>query len=498
MLLVVAGNVVGALVLGQVHGLLALAAPAALGASLLAGAVTFWLRGTLGSRLMLAAVLVVLIALQIHLAGGLLVYHFNVFVSLSILLAYRDWRPIVFMAGLFAVHHVAFDRMLQAGIGTYCLSAPDPQQIMLHLAFVVVQASVLSAVAVVQNHEARSARELEFLVKTMGRDGKVLLNLDVIRAETPIGQRLQHVQQRMVTALRTVHAAAAEVDAAAKRVAGGSNALMTRTDATASGLRDAAMCLDQINVIVKHSTEASNEAKVMSDTAAGIADQGGRLVGDVVRTMKDIEASSNRISDIIAVIDGIAFQTNILALNAAVEAARAGEQGRGFAVVASEVRSLASRSAAAAKEIKGLIGASASTVESGTRQVGEAGQTMNELVGSVRRVGALFDAVTADTSDHMQSLNMVSQSMTELGEITRQNVSLAEETDSAAAALQALATNLTEVLNSFAFGQGAAQPAAPVAEVPRSVRPPPAPAASGKVAAGRRRRVLLIPPLEAP
>ena len=475
MLLVVAGNAAGALVLGHLYGQLSLAAAGALAAGLAAGAAVAWRRGTVSSRLVLAASLVALIALQIHLARGLLVYHFNVFVTLSILLAYRDWRPIAFTAGLFAAHHVVFDRLLQAGFGTYCLSAPDPQQILLHVAFVVVQASILSAVALAQQRESRSARELEFLVKTMGRDGKILLNLDVIRAETPIGQRLQHVQQRMVAALRAVHAAAAQVDAAAQHVAGGSHALMTRTEATASGLRDAAMCLDQINVIVQHSTEASNEAKVMSDTAAGIADQGGRLVGDVVRTMKDIEASSNRINDIIAVIDGIAFQTNILALNAAVEAARAGEQGRGFAVVASEVRSLASRSAAAAKEIKGLIGASASTVESGTRQVGEAGRTMSELVGSVRRVGALFDAVTADTSDHMQSLNMVSQSMTDLGEITRQNVTLAEETDSAAAALQALATNLTGVLNSFSFGQGAAPAAPPVADVPRVARPRAAP-----------------------
>jgi methyl-accepting chemotaxis protein len=452
MLVIVGLNVLGALLLGQQHGQLALAAWAATGLGGVALAGVLLASGTLTSSLAAALSLMTLVALQIHLSGGVLLHHFNVFVSLSVLLVYRDWRPIALAATAFAVHHLAFDRMLQAGLGTYCLSVPDLPQILMHVAFVAVQALILCWIAGIQQGAAREARELEFLVNAMGREGKIRLNLDVIRAETQAGQRLQHVQHRMAAALREMHVASQHIDGAAQQVAEGSGELMTRTEEAAHGLKESAMCLEQISVIVQHSTEASNEAKAMSSTAAGMADQGGRLVSDVVRTMQEIDASARRINDIIAVIDGIAFQTNILALNAAVEAARAGEQGRGFAVVAGEVRSLAHRSAAAAKEIKGLIGASTNTVEAGTRLVGGAGETMNQLVESVRRVGQLFEAVTADTSEQMQGLRTVAESISELGHTTQHNVAVAERASASAAELREQSTRLADVLSAFNLG----------------------------------------------
>ena len=329
----------------------------------------------------------------------------------------------------------------------------------------------------------------------MGREGPIRLNLAVMRTESPLAQRLQHVQARMAEAMRAVQASSRQVEVAAHEVAAGSGELMARTEAAASGLRDSAMCLEQIGIIVQHSTEASTEAKAMSGTAAGMADQGDRLISDVVETMKAIESSSHRINDIIGVIDGIAFQTNILALNAAVEAARAGEQGRGFAVVASEVRSLAQRSAAAAKEIKSLIGVSTDTVESGTKLVSGAGQTMNQLVASVRRVGELFESVSADTSEQMQGLKTVSDSISELSGTTQQNVAVAERASAAAADLREQSARLAEVLASFNLGDVDVTAAAPVphratavprrvpspvapARAPRAAAPPPAPAAS--------------------
>ena len=449
MLVVLTVNLLVAQVLGQasaqwklaaVGGLLC-AAPALLG--------LWWAQGSLRSALALTLSLTALVVLQIQLAGGSLLWHFNVFVSLSLLLVYRDWRPLVFMAGLFAVHHVSFDRMLAAGIGTYCLSQPDLNQVALHVAFVVVQTLALSKVAVTQHRSARELRELEVLVNSMGHDGRIRLNLSVMQAQTTAGRRLQQLQHRMATAMAEVQSVGQRIEAAAQSVASGSGALRQRTRDAATGLQDASMCLQQISVIVEHSTEAATEARSMSDTATLMAEQGNRMVAEVTHTMQDIEHSSARINEIIAVIDSIAFQTNILALNAAIEAARAGEQGRGFAVVAGEVRHLAQRSAAAAREIKTLINASTKTVQSGTQQVGGAGQAMDQLVGSVKRVGELFQAVTSDTSEQMQGLRTVSQSLTELSDSTQSNVGVADEASDAASDLHAQVARLAEVLSAF-------------------------------------------------
>ncbi len=475
MLLVVLVNALAATAVGAARGQLDLAAPMACAAVLAAATVVWRLKGSAASRIFLAIALVALTSLQIHLFGGQSVYHLNVLVCMGLLMAYRDWRPIATLGGLGLAHLVLFDQLLRAGWNTHALPAPDGELLAAHVLLLALQTGTLCVLALGQQQQARAASELEFLVKTMGRDGKILLNLDVIRAETPIGQRLQHVQRRMADAMSAVYEAAQRVDIAAQRVSTGSSELRARTTDTASGLRDAAMCLDQINVIVQHSTEASTEAKLMSDSAAGIADRGGQLVDHVVQTMKAIESSSRRITDIIGEIDSIAFQTNILALNAAVEAARAGDQGRGFAVVASEVRNLANRSAAAAKEIKSLISESAGNVASGSQQVALAGETMGNLVGSVRRVGALFEEVTSDTAAHMESLNMVSQSMADLGTITQHNVALAQTTDSAAAELQAMASKLAGVLNGFNLSTGSSrQSASPSLPATAPTRVPPA------------------------
>ncbi|MFZ2988755.1 methyl-accepting chemotaxis protein, partial [Ideonella sp.] len=438
--------------LGFNAGLPGLAAAWALGLGTMGVLPALWRPGSLLSRLSIASALAAQVMLQVHLVAGHLAAHFNVFITLSVLLVWRDWRPIVAAACLFAVHHVGFDRMLASGIAVYCLSQPDPSQIAVHLACVLVQTLVLGRFATLMARQATETGELEILVRAMGKDGPIRLNLEVMRTETPAGTRLKQVQQRMLQAMREVRGTASSVKIAAEQMSADSLELNQRTERTAKGLNESAECLNAIGEILKHSTDASSQAKSLSVRAANMADEGGVLVSQVIDAMDKIAQTSSRITDIIGVIDGIAFQTNILALNAAVEAARAGEQGRGFAVVAAEVRALAQRSGHAAREIKGLIAASSEQVEAGARLVSGAGQTMDGLVRAVREVGDLFEAMSTDGAEHAQGLNVVTHSIIELAALTQDNLQLVERTSGSSAALSEQLQRLDEVLSNFRLG----------------------------------------------
>ena len=207
--------------------------------------------------------------------------------------------------------------------------------------------------------------------------------------------------------------------------------------------------MEQLTGTVKQSADSARQANQLASSAAEVAARGGSVVSQVVSTMDEINASSKKIADIIGVIDGIAFQTNILALNAAVEAARAGEQGRGFAVVAGEVRNLAQRSAEAAKEIKGLIGTSVDKVESGSKLVADAGQTMNEIVASVQRVTDIIGEITAAASEQSDGIGQVNVAVTQLDQMTQQNAALVEQSAAAAESLKDQAVRLAQVVGTF-------------------------------------------------
>ncbi len=239
---------------------------------------------------------------------------------------------------------------------------------------------------------------------------------------------------------------------ASTEIATGNLDLSTRTEQTASNLQSAASSMGQLNGAMRHSAESARQASQLAQSAAAVAARGGTAVAQVVDTMQQINASSTQIADIIGVIDGIAFQTNILALNAAVEAARAGEQGRGFAVVASEVRSLAQRSAQAAKEIKSLIGASVDKVASGGRLVQDAGATMTEIVASVQRVSDIIGEITTAASEQSQGIGRVNQSVSQLDRMTQQNAALVEQSTAAAESLKSQAQVLRQIVGSFHLG----------------------------------------------
>ena len=266
---------------------------------------------------------------------------------------------------------------------------------------------------------------------------------------------LASMQDKLAAVVASVRNGSEAVASASTEIAQGNSDLSARTESQASALEETAASMEELGSTVKHNADNARQANQLAQSASTVAVQGGQVVAEVVSTMRDINDSSKKIADIISVIDGIAFQTNILALNAAVEAARAGEQGRGFAVVASEVRSLAGRSAEAAKEIKTLIEASVQRVAQGTALVDQAGTTMDEIVTSIRRVTDIMGEISAASSEQSQGVAQVGEAVTQMDQTTQQNAALVEEMAAAASSLKGQAQELVGTVAVFKLGQGA-------------------------------------------
>ncbi|MCL1498859.1 methyl-accepting chemotaxis protein [Xanthomonas nasturtii] len=292
-----------------------------------------------------------------------------------------------------------------------------------------------------------------------------------------------------------IKASATSIKGAASEIAAGNQDLSQRTEQQAANLEETAASMEELTSTVKQNAESARQANQLAIGAAGVASQGGEIVSKVVETMSGIEASSKKIADIISVIDGISFQTNILALNAAVEAARAGEQGRGFAVVASEVRTLAQRSSAAAKEIKSLIDDSVQRVADGSVLVHSAGKTMGEIVSSVQRVTDIMGEISAASQEQSSGIEQVNQTVTHMDEATQQNAALVEEATAAARSLEEQAVGLTEAVAVFKIDAAYAAPtvrATPSRPVVSSALKAKVPAA-GRTAAAQLRAVVTAP-----
>ncbi|WP_280926203.1 methyl-accepting chemotaxis protein [Caldimonas mangrovi] len=347
--------------------------------------------------------------------------------------------------------------LLEQALGESSRQAQASNDSAMQLTIVLFGAAVAFAIAIVvpltllnMQSICKPIATAQALARSIA-DGDLTHSVE-INGKDETGDLLRALNQ-MQTSLRDivsrVHVSTESITTASTEIATGNLDLSSRTEQAASNLQQTAASMEQLTGTVKQSADAAYQANQLAASASQVAAKGGSVVAQVVTTMDEINASSKKIADIIGVIDGIAFQTNILALNAAVEAARAGEQGRGFAVVAGEVRNLAQRSAQAAKEIKTLIGASVEKVEGGAKLVQTAGSTMQEIVGSVQRVSDIIGEITAAAAEQNDGIGQVNTAVTQLDQMTQQNAALVEESTAAAESLKEQAYKLADVVKAF-------------------------------------------------
>jgi methyl-accepting chemotaxis protein len=394
-----------------------------------------------------------MVGLLIHIARGHSEAHFAVFAFMAVLVSYRRTGPILAGAVAIAVHHLTFNQLQTWGWGPRCFVEPSFLTVVEHALYVVAESGVLIFLAARARADFLIAENLmEIAARIQGPDGTIDLSVAHEAGRDPASAKLLKALLYIDEAIQSVRVAAESIRHASEDIADGNAALGSRTEQASADLVETAASVEEMAATIKNSSDHAKQANLLAGTASDVASRGGLAVQSVVETMSGIQQSSCKITDIIGVIDGIAFQTNILALNAAVEAARAGEQGRGFAVVAGEVRTLAQRSADAAKEIKKLITSSVEQVESGSGQVDSAGQIIGNVVEQVRRVTELVGQITVSSSEQHSGISQINLAISNLDHNTQQNVALVAKTSVAADTLRDQAQALMASVSVFRSG----------------------------------------------
>lgn len=417
-------------------------------------ALVFGRPGALMTRLFNGAALMLYCALHIQQSLGMTEIHFGIFVFLAFLVIYGDWRVILTGAVVVAAHHFSFDYLQELGVGVFCFARPGLPILLIHAGYVIVEAVVLSYIAIMLHRDRIQEGELmDYTNGLTGTPGHINLRHHHASPVSQSGVALQEMIHTLHDAVLQVRQGVESITVASTEIAGGNADLSRRTEAQASSLEAAATSMSALTMLVKHNADSAQQANELVHSTSAIASQGNDVVSQVMETMGFIKNSSKKIADIIGVIDSIAFQTNILALNAAVEAARAGEQGRGFAVVASEVRHLAQRSASAAKEIKSLILDSVDQVDVGSKLADEAGQNMQNILASVEQVLQIIQQIASSSQEQNTGIVQASQAVDDMEVMTQQNAALVEEAAAAAESMQAQAVQLNNVVSLFMMTQ---------------------------------------------
>ncbi|WP_330984903.1 MULTISPECIES: methyl-accepting chemotaxis protein [Enterobacterales] len=383
------------------------------------------LPGKLATRLLLAFILMAYSALLIQLGAGGTEYHFSVFVLLSALLAWRDWKPLVAGAAVIAVHHLLFN-YLQAndlfGIVVFEMG-PGIHMVLMHAVFVVVQTIILVLMALRMEQDARSASEVAKLASVINREpGCLTLTTEHQASHSGFAKTFSLTLDTMRSTLMQVSHSVSQMLEDAHTLLLRNTSLSERTDNQAQSLAVAACAMEQLAGAAVQTSEKANEARGLALQASNVALQGGESIRAAMASMVHIRDESLRINGILELIDGIAFQTNILSLNASVEAARAGVHGKGFAVVAAEVRTLALRCESAAKDIRQLIAASVESTQQGANQVEQAGKTMQVMIGSIDSLLTLVEALSLMSEQQRASILQINGSIASIDASVQENV----------------------------------------------------------------------------